>query len=505
MEKNNWLSILKNWAEVQPDKIIFKEAGGSAVTYAQFYHAVCNTAADLLTAFSNRLPEAPVAVSTDRNINSLIGILGVYAAGGWYVPVDISQPAERLQTLLGICSPGAILLSTDSDPFTFSELTKIKVNLSYEPCSAAFPVRDEHAPMFGIFTSGSTGLPKLVVKTDFSMMSFIKAYCSEFDFSSNEIFGNQIPFYFDASTKDVFSTIFLGATSIVIPQPFFSFPMRLINLINEEAITSFVCVPSVLNVLARFDVFSEAHVDTLKNILFVGERMPLSTLNYLIGALPNTRFVNLYGSTEVAGNSCYYIVNRHFENDEVLPIGHPFSTSQVFLLDEEDNPTDEGEICVGGTGLALGYYNDPEKTANAFKNVSIPAVSFSGRMYRSGDYGRKNEYGEFVCVSRKDSLIKHMGHRIELGDIEASALSLNYIHECCCLYAPEYEKMLLFCSCSAEDKKHLRKDLSTKLPKYMIPHEFICMDDLPHNRNGKIDRTLLIANWRESQKQSLQQ
>ena len=139
----------------------------------------------------------------------------------------------------------------------------------------------------------------------------------------------------------------------------------------------------------------------------------------------------------------------------------PLIRHSSFLLDENGVPAEEGEICVAGDGLALGYYKDEEKTNAVFKEVCFE--SFCGRIYHSGDYGRINGRGEYICIARKDTQIKHMGHRIELGDIEVCASALDYVDECCCLYAAPAEKIVLFCSCAEENRKRIRKDLAAKL------------------------------------------
>lgn len=492
-ENNNWFGRLQHWAEMWPEKVAFKEAGKEGLTYRQFYRGVCSVANGLLRFFHGQMPEEPIAVTVDRDVQSLVSLFGVCAAGGWYVPVDAALPADRAQLLLSVCSPAVLLCTGEKDPFPQSDIPKLFVDTAEECEAREFPLRDETLPMFGIFTSGSTGIPKLVVKDGRGIRKFIETYCSTFALTSEDVFGNQIPFYFDASTKDIFATVYLGATTVILPQQVFSFPMQLVQMLNDEKISTFVCVPSVLSVAARFDVFSAVTPSTLNNVLFVGERMSVRHLNYWREALPQTRFVNLYGSTEVAGNSCYYVIDREFGEEELLPIGHAFDTARLFLLDENGVPADEGEICVAGDGLALGYYKDEEKTEAAFRKVCLD--SFSGRIYHSGDYGRVNEYGEYICIARKDAQIKHMGHRIELGDIEVCAAALEYVGECCCLYAPSAEKIVLFCACPEENRRNLRKDLSSKLPKYMLPHDYVCAPELPHNRNGKLDRAGLLQDW----------
>ena len=492
-ENNIWLSRLKHWADVQPDKVVFKEAGKEGVTYLQFYRQVCSVANGLLDYFKGQMPEEPIAVAVNRDVQSLVAIYGVCAAGGWYVPMDNALPKDRAQLLLSVCAPAVLLYVTEEEPYPDSDVSKLFVNITEVDGVNGCNHREETLPMFGIFTSGSTGVPKLVVKDCLGIHKFIETYCSTFELSSEEVFANQIPFYFDASTKDIFATIYLGATTVVFPQRVFSVPLHMVQMLNEEGVTTFVCVPSVMSVVARFEAFSAVRPTTLKNVLFVGERMPVRHLNYWRNELPSVKYVNLYGSTEVAGNSCYYVVDREFKDDEMLPIGYAFDTAQIFLLDENDNVADEGEICVAGVGLACGYYKDKEKTDAAFRMFKTD--SFSGMVYHSGDYGRINDHGEYICVARKDAQIKHMGHRIELGDIEVCASALDYVDECCCLYAEAVEKMVLFCACADENKSRIRKDLSAKLPKYMLPHSYVCFSELPHNRNGKIDRAGLLQEW----------
>lgn len=512
MDSNkDFFIYLRHHAESTPDKIAFREPDGASVSYCELYERVCALASSLKSYFAEKddSDDAPVAVYVDRSISSIWACLGVMAAGKWYVPIDGQVPSERFSQLLSICNPSLVLLPAAGNidisyPHLFCDSVPTCDTSDFE-----YEKRDKKSPMFGIFTSGSTGTPKLVVKNMLGIFDFIEEYCRTFSFSEDEVFCNQIPFYFDASTKDIFSTIYLGATSVIFPQKLFSLPMFLIQKFNDEHISSFVCVPSVMGIAAQFDVFSVAVPKYLKNVLFVGERMPVKNLNYWRKALPETRFVNLYGSTEVAGNSCYYIVDREFNDNETLPIGHAFATSEVFLINDRGIPSSEGEICVGGNGLALGYYRDIEKTNSVFTETSFANPPFTGRLYHSGDHGLVNSFGEFVCIARKDAQIKHMGHRIELGEIEACASSLPYIGECCCLYSKEEEKIVLFFSLVKdisdtlveEKRRALRKDLSKLLPKYMIPHSFIFLQELPHNRNGKTDRAALLQSLKNDKEQ----
>ena len=465
-----------------PDKVAFREYGGKSITYSELRRRAYSIAYAILGLAPD--DDAPVAVPVGRSADGICGIFGAIAAGRWYVPVDSELPDDRIASLLGVCSPFAVIGDLHTDA------VKIPTDGLPDAPDGFVPAgRDADAPMFGIFTSGSTGVPKLVVKSEKAMMSFIGVYAETFSFTDGEVFGNQIPFYFDASTKDIFTTVYTGATCVIIPAQAFSFPVNLIGILNECRVTTIVWVPSALTVAARFNVFSAATPETVKNVLFVGERMPVKYLNAWMAALPGARFVNLYGSTEVAGNSCYYVVDRVFDDGGILPIGRPFEGTGVYILGDDGNECTEGEICISGDGLAIGYYNDPEKTSAVFRTAELRGKTL--RICRSGDFGRLGPDGNFVCVSRRDSQIKHMGHRIELGEIEAAAGAVEGVGECCCFYDEEHEKIVLFFSAASDIGRDIRRVLSSKLPKYMIPHKYRYAESLPHNRNGKIDRALL--------------
>lgn len=498
--ENEFIARLARHAEASPDRPLFKEAGREAVSRRVFYETVHRIAGALLERFDGSLPEEPIAVPVERDVSSIAAMLGVLAAGGWYVPIDAGLPPERGAQLCELCRPALLLLPGERDPFPASAWPKLSCANLPERGPVTLPERDETLPMFGIFTSGSTGTPKLVVKNRRGMRLFIEDYCRTFSFTEGEVFGNQIPFYFDASTKDLFATVWLGAETVILPQKLFSFPLNLVDTLNVEGITSVVWVPSALTTAAKFNVFEAAVPGTLRNVLFVGERMPVRTLRSWRSALPDARFVNLYGSTEVAGNSCYYTVDRDFGDADILPIGRPFDSARVFLLDGEGNPSSEGEICVAGEGLALGYYGDPERTAAVFREARFDAPPFAGRLCHSGDFGRYNERGELLCVNRRDSQIKHMGHRIELGELEAAAEALDFVSECCCLYDAASERILLLTACPEERKRELRRELAGRLPKYMLPHEYVCLPALPHNRNGKLDRAGLRETYLHNEK-----
>jgi acyl-CoA synthetase (AMP-forming)/AMP-acid ligase II len=221
--------------------------------------------------------------------------------------------------------------------------------------------------------------------------------------------------------------------------------------------------------------------------------MPVKQLNKWKKYLPDAVYVNLYGPTEITCNCTYHILDREYEKDEIIPIGIPFRNEKVFLLDDEDReirrPGVEGEICVSGSCLALGYYREPEKTAEVF--VQNPLNNrFEEKIYRTGDLGKYDDTGVLFYTSRKDFQIKHMGQRIELSDIDVSAMSVDGVSRACSLYDSKHQKIILFYT-GEINKENLSICMREKLPPFMLPSKTIKLDDFPLNKNGKIDRKAL--------------
>ena len=220
--------------------------------------------------------------------------------------------------------------------------------------------------------------------------------------------------------------------------------------------------------------------------------MPNKQLNMWRKAYPDILYANLYGPTEITDVCTYYIVDREFDDADPLPIGRPCRNTDILVLNKDNCLVAEGEIgelCVRGVSLSYGYYNNDERTKEAF--IQNPLNPYYREMiYRTGDLVKYNEYGEIVYISRKDYQIKHMGHRIELGEIENAVYSVSGIDRCCCLYHDKKKKIMLFYTASAEipNLKELIKD---KLPDYMIPGIYRFLDNMPLNLNGKIDRVKL--------------
>ena len=261
----------------------------------------------------------------------------------------------------------------------------------------------------------------------------------------------------------------------------------------ENGATVLIWAVSALCFVSIMNGFDYRVPEGVRLVMFSGEVMPPKQLRVWRKALPNATYVNLYGPTEITCNCTYYVVERDFGPDEVIPMGRPFANERVFLLDGQDREVTEvgveGEICVSGTALAPGYLGAPEQTAAAF--VQNP---LNGRwlepIYRTGDLARYDEEGNLVYSSRKDHQIKHMGQRIELGDIEASARAVEGVDQDICLYDARRKRLHLVYVGGIE-KEELSAALREALPSYMVPGRVHQVDAMPLNKNGKIDRAAL--------------
>ena len=284
----------------------------------------------------------------------------------------------------------------------------------------------------------------------------------------------------------------------MIPKTYFTFPIKLVEFLNERKINTIYWVPSALAIVSNWNVFDFARPEHLQKILFAGEVMPVKHLNYWRRYLPDCLYANLFGPTETTDICSFYVVDRDFADSDSLPIGRACDNCDTFLLTEEGTRAsrtgEEGEIVVRGSFLADGYYNEPEKTAAVFTQNPLN-TAFPERIYRTGDLARLNEKGEFIYISRKDFQIKRMGYRIELGEIEAAAGSVEKVKSAAALYDADAGRILVIYEGSIKDTDEILQQTADKVPPYMRPDEVIRIKQMPYNANGKIDRQRLLKEY----------
>lgn len=334
-----------------------------------------------------------------------------------------------------------------------------------------------------------------------SVIEFIDQFTEIFDITEADVIGNQAPFDFDVSVKDIYSAMKMGATLVVIPKAYFMFPNSVVDMLDENHVTTLIWAVSALCLLNRLHGLKHKVPADINKILFSGEAMPIRQLHAWQSYYPDAMFVNLYGPTEITCNCTYHILDRTYGEDEKLPIGIPFPNERVFLLDEENRLIEPGsagktgELCVAGTTLALGYYRNAAATVKAF--VANPLqTDYPETIYRTGDLASYGEDGLLYFAGRKDFQIKHMGHRIELEEIEHALAVIPEIEDAACFYDREKNKVVA-CYIGIDDKKYLITAMKKKVPDYMVPNVFCKVDMLPLNKNGKTDKKLLEAQYRE--------
>ena len=502
MKLKSCIAYLEDAAFNFPDRTAATDATGS-VTFAQLRLRALKIAAQIPGGFINN----PIGVYLPKGIDCLASFMAVLYSGNFYIPLDVKAPFTRLEQIIQDLVP-KVIITQDSYCKTLSNLgsgcipellaidrlpNEIDGNeVDYLPKIRLVIYTD---PIYCIYTSGSTGAQKGVVVSHQSVRDFIEWAQDTYELTENSVIGNQSPFLFDVSTLDIYLCLKNKAHLHIIPEFLFAFPLKLMEYVEKSKITFIIWVPSVLVNVANAGILAERKFPQLKQILFAGEVMPNKQLNHWRKHLPLAMYSNLYGPTEITVIASYYIVDREFRDDEPLPIGVRCNNCDLIVLTSDGRQASEnelGELCVRGSSLALGYWNDALKTSQAFVQNPLN-THYPERIYRTGDLVKYNELGELLYAGRFDSQIKHMGYRIELGDIETAAGGIKQLANACVLYDKKDSQIALFYVAQdvTADDADLRKLLLTRLPKYMVPTKFFSLDKLPLNSNGKIDKPTL--------------
>ena len=440
----------------------------------------------------------PVPVLMEKSKDTLACFFGAAYAGCFYVLLNPDLPQTRLEHIMNVLGAKYIITDKEHEKITSGLIDKSNVLLIENLRNSDIDekklkeIRDNSLdldPLYANFTSGSTGIPKGVLVGHKSVIDFIDNFTEIFNITEKDIIGNQAPFDFDVSVKDIYSSIAKGATLVIIPKRLFSIPAELLDYICNNNVTTLIWAVSALCLITTFHALDYKIPKTVNKILFSGEVMPIKHLKQWIEHLPEATFVNLYGPTEITCNCTYHVIEKTHEYEKI-PVGRAFPNEQVILLDENDKLiTDEnvqGEICVKGTCLALGYYNNKEQTYSRF--VQNPLNDkYIDMIYKTGDLGEYNQDGEIVFLGRKDFQIKHMGHRIELEEIERAMEKVKGVERSCCIFNQEKGKLYGFYIGNTE-KDEVIKYLKENLPVFMVPNKIIQIDKFPITKNGKIDR-----------------
>jgi D-alanine--poly(phosphoribitol) ligase subunit 1 len=487
------------------EKVAVKEANRQ-YTFEEIGRFAKNLAALMLKR--KDMIRQPVPVFLPKSAENIVADIGILYSGNAYANLDIKSPPQRLQRMLDNLNPAIVITSRAQVAALHALGIPEEKLLLVEEARVPESIHDnamllkrldsiiDTDPYCVIHTSGSTGIPKGVGLNHRSTIDFADWAFDRLGLDGSEVMGSLAPIYFDAYTLEFCTMMAKGATWVVVPEQYAMFPVKLVEFVASLPINFIFWVPTIMVNIANLNLLAQVKLDRLQKVFFIGEVFPTKHLNYWRRHLPEAMFVNLYGPIEITVACTYYIVDRELADDEKLPIGFPMRNTDVLILNEQNQPAqvdEQGEICVRGSSLALGYYNNPERTAKGFvQNPLNP--HYPELIYRTGDLGCWNCRGEIMFFGRKDFQVKHLGYRIELGEIEHAVLQVDGIRNCCVAYNQNKKEIVLFYECDKElAPAFIRERLSVSLPKYMLPTVFNWMELMPRNPNGKIDRAKLVA------------
>lgn len=493
----NVAEYLENTAKLCPEKVAFVDERRS-ITFKEIREEARHLATALINLGANK---KPIIVYMDKCVECVCAFMGVVESGNFYSPIDTQMPVARIEKIVNTLEPYAIItdkkhveearkIALGSTIFVYEE--ELEKDINHLAIDEAMSRILDSDLLYVLFTSGSTGVPKGVMISERGVIDFAEWATEYFNIDDTFVFGNQTPFYFSFSIYEIYLTLKNAATTYIIPQECFSYPAQLMQYMYDKKINTVVWVPSALCMISTFHALESPYLPELRRVLFGAEVMPAKHLNEWRRKYPEVLFCNLFGPTEVTDTCSAYIISREIQDTEALPIGLACRNKEMLLLNDEDKEAsygEVGEICIRGSGLAYGYYNDPERTAEVFVQNPLNK-SYSEIIYRTGDLAKYNEYGEMIYVSRKDFQIKHMGRRIELGEIETVVAAIEGVNQCCALYDSKKSRINMFYT-GVIEKSTLSEKMKELLPVYMLPGKILFLDNMPRNLNGKIDRTKL--------------
>jgi amino acid adenylation domain-containing protein len=474
-------------------------------------------------------PTDRIGIFVPKSLASVVSIFGALSAGVCYVPLDPEAPVNRLRYIIRDADLTMILTNSEKAPIAQrlfedsplqqcilvdpdvmtnaveaesssaldSRFTGWKTVLANEGSLERMPLALETDTAYILYTSGSTGTPKGVMISHRNSLTFVTWAASNAGLNSVDRVACHAPLHFDISTFSIFSSVLTGAEVVMIPDRVSMFPSQLAKLIDQEGITVWYSVPSVLTLLALYGDLKSHNLSRLRTIVFAGEVFPVKHLRMLMDQLPRARYLNWYGPTETNVCTWYEVPKLNPQRTTEIPIGKACENTEVFAVDDKGKKVlkigQRGELYVRGPSVMQGYWRDPDKT----RKVLIPNPFNSNHIelvYKTGDIVTLDSDDNFNYLGREDGMVKTRGYRVELGEIESVIYSHKAIKEV--VVVPIADEILGNRLCavvslhegSTLSKEELMNYCGQSLPRYMIPDSVEFRKKLPNTSTGKIDR-----------------
>jgi amino acid adenylation domain-containing protein len=457
-----------------------------------------------------------VLVSMTRSVRTLAAIIGVLRVGAVYVPLEVRTPPARRRQIVEDCRPRAALCDPKTARLLCADEDLAKIGapvLAVDddagqdgtgngPATREAPAGSDDDLACVLYTSGSTGRPKGVMLSHRNVHAYATWAVERVGITSDDRILSTAPFYFDMSLFDLFCGLCAGGTVCIATERVLLFPKLLMEFAEGERVTVWKGVSSLLRYLSTTGALAPDRLPTMRVVLFGGEALPAKILRHWMTTFPDKVFYNFFGPTEATGASMYHRVPRAPASaDEIIPIGQPRENTTLYLLDDDRQPVapgEVGEIAVSGVCIAHGYLADPERTARVFLDDPWRPGQ---RMYLTGDLARRREDGTHVFMGRRDTQVKVMGYRLELGDIENALTAIEGVVEAGVLVSEPglggVEELVAYVVLTgSKPVAKVQGELRSALPFYMLPRHIHPIDRLPRSERGKIDRQALLAHHR---------
>jgi amino acid adenylation domain-containing protein len=444
-------------------------------------------------------PDSLVPICLERSLEMIVGILGILKAGGAYVPIDPLYPEDRIRFMIQDCNAGLVVTAQEGiaslqNEFEFINLSKDLESLEAFDTADLKPLAGPENLAYIIYTSGSTGKPKGVMIEHKNLVRLFKTDKPLFDFNDRDVWTMFHSFCFDFSVWEMYGALLYGGKLVIVPESCTKDTKAFAELVHHEQVTVLNQTPSAFQVLQEY-MTSEFEEIPIRYVIFGGEALQPASLKTWNSSYPKCQLINMYGITETTVHVTYLALNtQHFQSN-ISSIGKPIPTLSVYVLDAYGNlqlPGIEGEMYVGGEGLARGYLNNPLLTEERF--IPNPLNAYE-RLYKTGDLAKWALDGSLEYLGRIDEQVKIRGFRIELGEIENTLLQFEEVSQAVVLAkadAFDVKRLVAYLVAKEEfEKDRAIEHLKQTLPDYMIPSFWVVLPEMPLTRNGKIDKKAL--------------